>query len=248
MKKNAFTLLELLVVIATISVLASLLLPAMAHARDKGRQIRCLSNLKQIGLATTLYRDEDNDFNVPYRLCPDTPQDPYGLSAGVPSATSPNNPPPTGPNEQWWAPYDATQVPDGTPGAHHPMGLMQPYFGTAEIFKCPVEPHWQCSYAMNYSTGSPMGRRGSAVSQPSERLIVWDHRRSPGCSDSRVSSPPRPPWVPFDNASHYPGRHNGRMNGLFYDTHAQALRPLALRVANFREPDSVPAVAAYPGE
>jgi prepilin-type processing-associated H-X9-DG protein len=48
--------------------------------------------------------------------------------------------------------------------------------------------------------------------------------------------------------SHYPTRHNGRMNGMFYDAHVALLKPAELRVANFREPGSGPVVAGYPGE
>ena len=239
--QRAFTLVELLVVIAIIAILAALLLPALARAKERARQTSCLSNLKQVAVAYTLYRDENRDFNVPHHFCPDTPNDPYGLSAGVPSGNGPNNPPPTGPNEIWWAPYDP-------PAAGFKFGLMYGYFGTTNIFKCAVEPQWQCSFAMNYSDGSPMARPGSFVTQPSTRLVVWDHRRTPGCSDSRVSSPPRPPWVPFDNTSHYPTRHGGRMNGMFYDGHVALLKPTELRVANFREPGTAPPVAGYPGE
>lgn len=93
-----------------------------------------------------------------------------------------------------------------------------------------------------------MAQRDASVTDTSLRLIVWDHRRSPGCSDSRVSSPPRAPWVPFDNTSHYPPRHGGRMMGVFYDSHVEAIRPSTLRVANFREPGLGPAVSGYPGE
>ena len=76
--KSAFTLLELLVVIAVIAILASLLLPALGRAKETARRSSCLGNLRQVNLGIHLYGDDNAD-SLP--ILPDPNPYPNGVGA-----------------------------------------------------------------------------------------------------------------------------------------------------------------------
>jgi prepilin-type N-terminal cleavage/methylation domain-containing protein len=80
--KKYFTLIELLVTISIIGILAAMLLPALNSANERAKQISCIGNLKQIGLALNMYLS-DNRFIMP--SCTISPYNPPSGEEGLPS-------------------------------------------------------------------------------------------------------------------------------------------------------------------
>jgi prepilin-type N-terminal cleavage/methylation domain-containing protein/prepilin-type processing-associated H-X9-DG protein len=111
---NAFTLIEVLVVIAIIAILAAMLLPALVKAKARGQSISCISNLKQLQTAWLMYAHENNDALPPNIVLG------VGLAAGSGSWVEGN------------AQLDTTT-------ANIKQGAMFKYVGSVGVYRCPAD-------------------------------------------------------------------------------------------------------------
>ena len=126
--KHGFTLIELLVVIAIIAILAAILFPVFAQAREKARQTSCLSNMKQIGTACQLYVD-DFDETLPFGV---------SMYTAVPD----NYPGKT------YMVYDNLVYGNGG-NAYTWMDAIFPYVKNVKLYHCPSIYKGASGYAMN---------------------------------------------------------------------------------------------------
>jgi len=148
-----FTLVELLVVIGIIALLISILLPSLARAREAGQRTKCLSNLRQLGMAFTMYTNENEQ---------SYPRPAGGVAGGVP--------------EDWihWEP--ARNIEDSVIGQF----LGRPV--NPEMLRCPsdlIESHkftYKYSYTVNFnmckivSQGRPL--KTTQVRNASEKILI----------------------------------------------------------------------------
>ncbi len=129
---RGFTLIELLVVIAIIAILAAILFPVFAQAREKARQTACLSNTKQIGNAMMMYAQDYDESLVAYRLRgpSGTVANPFGADTRVGASSK--------------RPIFFNQV-------------LDPYIKNYDVWKCPSNPDaW-----VNIDADGVMGNAGS---------------------------------------------------------------------------------------
>jgi len=212
-RRRGFTLIELLVVIAIIAILAAILFPVFAQARDKARQTMCLSNLKQIGTASMLYVQDYDETLYPVSYL-------YTNGAGQLCMRA------------WYNHYNySTQVFDPR------EGLLQPYMKNVQIQDCPTAKHLDgggtltnslLAYGLNENLHPSSGPATlAAMAAPADTVLMADAANLSGTASnfypSRFPSLRRPS-NPFRPNVH--GRHSGFANVLWCDGHAKAMKPV----------------------
>jgi prepilin-type N-terminal cleavage/methylation domain-containing protein len=169
-RPRGFTLIELLVVIAIIAILASLLLPTLSNAREKGMRTRCINNNKQLGLAIAMY-GTDNSETLPYPNWGWVTAKPGWLYTGVGDSTVPSIRPP---------PVDAQL-------RAYQTGNLWPAIKMVGIYRCPVEktnttewqtrPNQMSTYVMNGAVcgyGTAKFPAFKSFQYKADRIMMWE--------------------------------------------------------------------------
>lgn len=201
--RSAFTLIELLIVIAIISVLVAVLLPVLAGVRERSRQTACASNLRQLGLAFTEYT-QDNEEALPGAYC---------CSDGNADKAS------------GWIAYNA--FPANVPGNHFGAitGRVYPYIKNINVFICPDDSEAEksgnsyavnsCALATKSASGLYPGKILAAFQTPSNLMLIGEegaHGPLDGSTDDG--------FLRYQN-NVFSARHHGGSNIAFIDGHVR---------------------------
>jgi prepilin-type N-terminal cleavage/methylation domain-containing protein/prepilin-type processing-associated H-X9-DG protein len=230
--RRGFTLIELLVVIAIIAVLAAILLPVFAQARENARSTACLSNVRQLGTATRMYV-QDFDERLFFRA-----------SATIPSVSRSGAvvPAPAQPPVLWW-------------------NALQPYIRNSQILVCPSDPApapskdalGRLTILRSYIALRPAEALALAqIDLPAEAPVFVDKWH---ITAGPAPKPITDSWTePFNgDFDFYPtygrlalagDRHQGGLDASFFDGHAKWLKGQAAGAS--RDLSGCALVNAYP--
>jgi prepilin-type N-terminal cleavage/methylation domain-containing protein len=234
---EAFTLIELLVVIAIVAILASLLLPALGKAKQQAHRIKCLGNLRQLGVTWVLYSGDNNEALV-------------ANGAQRPAA---------GNRDKLWVMGDYHSFPQAFTNVAYltdpRYAAFAPYLGTKEIYKCPSDrttmvlsrgrPVPQVrSYSLNVYLGGNASveghfspryrafRKSTDIAAPSSTFAFQDVTPQNLCTAAFIVLMP---GRANDEFFHFPAVHHNRGGVLaFADGHAESHRwrdPRTVRTA-----------------
>ena len=216
---KAFTLIELLIVIAIISLLAAILFPVFGRAREMARRSSCASNLKQIGLGITQYGQDYDETMVPSQVFPaigpfiSWPRTMYPYVKSTAVFKCPSN--------------ASSAVLSGSADSSGNDAVANHYLAVGTSRPAYVT-EWGGMPAMSYFQAAPSGVQLASIENPSQTLDVVENRGPR--TDPDVYRPYKytanPDAIPA-NLETALTRHLGMSNYLFCDGHVKALRPMA---------------------
>jgi len=184
--RKGFTLIELLVVIAIIAILAAILFPVFAQARDKARAAGCQSNLKQIGNGINMYvQDYDETFPLAHGFDPRVPGHAWNFNHSV----------------MWnWRPDQTTGF-RPVIAQQHWSHTLQPYIKNYQVYRCPSAPETllggvnytnplQEPYPVSYTYNGLLHQFPAAgVAAPAGLIAVWEGRGQAAVKGFGLSNP-----------------------------------------------------------
>lgn len=219
--RQGFSLIELLAVIATIGILAALLLPVLGRAKIKAQRAQCASNLRQLVYAWNMYGNDNEGWLV--ESYPGTPSDP---------------------NPDVWVQGDVKRLSDATNTSLIVNGKLYPYVEAAALFRCPGATAVKTetgetvtpvrSYAMNSFMGArkpsvglipahairhvPFFARDNEIPRPSQTWVMIEEDERSLDDGFFVTDPEGHVWFDFPAAS--ARRHDFAFTWAFADGHA----------------------------
>lgn len=231
--KRAFTLLELLMVMAIIAVLVTLLLPLLSNARMAAQRVSCQSNMRQLTVAIVQYA-ADNDGQLPYCNWNNSVDDTSQYGKGWLFATA-----------QFRVNYSPAILNGPWGGlAHYPIegpmtGVIWPYTQDLKVYHCPIDDpqfwfgtEWLTSYLFNgaecgyggFGYTTP-GIRLGQVNSPPTKIVLWEALEQRFMGQSNTGAV-------WNDGSSYPSeevladRHYHGANVSFYDGHVEWWSPV----------------------
>jgi prepilin-type N-terminal cleavage/methylation domain-containing protein len=230
--RSAFTLIELLVVIAIIAILAGMFLPALAKAKQKAHQITCISNLKQWGIAQTVYQDDNGQLMPVAKIANGTAGAPAGydedalrwseLAAFAASGVG---------NDAWFTalpPYISKKP------LWQYAAKPSDFVSSSSIFTCPATRQQPAgldplvrvifNYGMNHKGPDGLDPalpfRSTLIANPSSFVVFSDTRARANEVPFYGTNPDKEVGTPHCTPRQLSSRHNAGANHVFGDGHA----------------------------